>query len=52
MLKSPTEMHWTSDRKSDEAQGPPGAYQTDDLSLTDVVLALSTEMGPIANASN
>lgn len=33
-------------------QRPPGAYQTDDSSLTDVVLALSTEMRPAANASS
>lgn len=33
-------------------QRPPGAYQTDDWSLTDVVLAPSTEMRPAANASS
>lgn len=46
------EGYWTSDRKCDEAQRPPGAYQTDDSSLTDVVLAPSTEMRPAANASS
>lgn len=51
-MNTPKEQHWTSDRKCDEAQRPPGAYQTDDFSLSDVVLALSTETGLIDNASN
>lgn len=46
------EVYWTSDRKCDEAQRPPGAYQTDDSSLTDVVLAASSEIRPAANASS
>lgn len=42
VINSPEEEHWTSDRKCDEAQRLPSAYQTDDFSLSDVVLALST----------
>lgn len=33
-------------------QRPPGAYQADVSSLTDVILALSTEMRPAAHASS
>ncbi len=46
------EQHWTSDRKCDEAQRPPSAYQTDDFSLSDVVLALSTQVRLNDNASS
>lgn len=42
VMNSLKEQHWTSDRKCDEAQRPPSAYQTDDFSLSDVVLVLST----------
>lgn len=42
VINSPIEQHWTLDRKCDEAQRPPSAYQTDDFSLSEVVLALST----------
>lgn len=42
VINSPKEGHWTSDRKCDEAQRLPSAYQTDDFSLSDVVLALLT----------
>lgn len=52
MTNSPKEQHWTSDRKCDEAQRPPSAYQTDDFSLSDVVLALSTEVRLNDNASS
>lgn len=52
MMNSPKEQHWTSDRKCDEAQRPPSAYQTDDFSLSDVVLALSTEVRLNDNASS
>lgn len=41
-MNSPKEQHWTSEGKCDEAQRPPNAYQTDDFSLSDVVLTLST----------
>lgn len=44
VINPPKEQHWTSDGKCDEAQRPPGAYQADDFSLSDVILALSTEM--------
>lgn len=43
-MNSPKKRHWTSDRNCDEAQRPPGAFQTDDLSLGDVNLALSTSV--------
>lgn len=52
VMNSPKEQRRTSDRKCDEAQRPLGAYRTDDFSLSDVVLALSTEMGLIDNASS
>lgn len=52
VTNSPKEQHWTSDRKCDEAQRPPSAYQTDDFSLSDVVLALSTEARLNDNASS
>lgn len=51
VMNSPKEQHWTSDRKCDEAQRPPSAYQTDDFSLSDVVLALSTKVRLNDNAS-
>lgn len=51
VMNSPKEQHWTSDRKCDEAQRPPSAYQTDDFSLSDVVLALSTTVRLNDNAS-
>lgn len=44
VINSPKDQYWTSDGKCDEAQRPPGAYQADDFSLSDVILALSTEM--------
>lgn len=52
MMNALKEQLWTSDRKCDEAQKPPGAYQRDDFSLSDVVLALSTRMGLIDNGSS
>lgn len=51
-MNSPKEQHWTSDRKCDEAQRPPSAYQTDDFSLSDVALALSTMVRLNDNASS
>lgn len=51
-MNFPEEQRRTSDRKCDEAQRPLGAYRTHDFSLSDVVLALSTEMGLIDNASS
>lgn len=51
-MNFPEEQRRTSDRKCDEAQRPLGAYRTDDFSLSDVVLALSTEMGLVDNASS
>lgn len=52
VMNSPKEQHWTLDRKCDEAQRPPSAYQTDDFSLSDVVLALSTIVRLNDNASS
>lgn len=52
VMNSPKEQYWTSDRKCDEAQRPPSAYQTDDFSLSDVVLALSTEVRLNDNAGS
>lgn len=51
-MNFPEEQCRTSDRKCDEAQRPLGAYRTDDFSLSHVVLALSTEMGLVDNASS
>lgn len=52
VMNSPKEQRWTSDGKCDEAQRPPSAYQTDDFSLSDVVLALSTKVRLNDNASS
>lgn len=52
VMNSPKEQSWTSDRKCDEAQKPPSAYQTDDFRLSDVVLALSTTVGLNYNAGS
>lgn len=52
VMNSPKEQYWTSGRKCDEAQRPSSAYQTADFSLSDVVLALSTEVKLNDNASS